>query len=95
VAVDPQYMVDNSAWNRLKHEAVAARLKPLVDENIVATCGPLEIEALYSAKNPEDYEKLRVVRLAIFTYLEADDTDWQTALATQRGLAAKSQHRGP
>jgi hypothetical protein len=56
-------MVDNSAWNRIKYESVAARLKPLVDANIVATCGPLEVEALYSAKDPEDYEKLRAVRL--------------------------------
>lgn len=95
MAVDPRYMVDNSAWNRVKYESVAARLKPLVEANIVATCGPLEVEALYSAKDPEDYEKLRAVRLAIFTYLEAEETDWQTALATQRGLAAKSQHRGP
>lgn len=55
----------------------------------------LEIEALYSARNPEDYEKLRSVRLAIFTYLEAEETDWQTALTIQRELAAKSQHRGP
>lgn len=38
MAVDPQYMVDNSAWNRLKYDAVAARLKPLLDANLVATC---------------------------------------------------------
>jgi predicted nucleic acid-binding protein len=95
MAVDPQYLVDNSAWNRLKYESVAARLKPLADANLVATCGALEVEALYSARSPEDYEKLRVTRLAIFTYLETEETDWQRALATQRELAAKSQHRGP
>jgi predicted nucleic acid-binding protein len=95
MAVDPQYLVDNSAWNRLKYESVAARLKPLADENLVATRGALEVEALYSARNPEEYEKLQVTRLAMFTYLETEETDWQRALATQCELAAKSQHRGP
>lgn len=94
MAVDPLYLVDNSAWNRLKYESVAARLRPLAETNLIATCGTLEVEALYSAKNAEDYEKLRATRLAIFTYLESAEADWQRALATQRELAAKSQHRG-
>jgi predicted nucleic acid-binding protein len=95
MAVDPDYLVDNSAWNRLKYASVAARLRPLADANLIATCGPLEIEALYSARNSEEYEKLRTYRLAIFTYIEAEESDWQRALATQRELCVKSQHRGP
>jgi predicted nucleic acid-binding protein len=94
MAVDPQYLVDNSAWNRLKYEPVADRLRPLADANLIATCGTLEVEALYSAKNSEDYEKLRATRLAILTYLESAEADWQRAMATQRELAIKSQHRG-
>lgn len=88
-------MVDNSAWNRIKYQPVASRLKPLAEANLIATCGALEIEALYSARNGDDYEKLRVVRLAIFTYLDTEEADWQRALATQRELAMKAQHRGP
>lgn len=93
--VDPAYLVDNSAWNRLKYTPVAARLRPLVDANLVATCGALEVEALYSARNLDDYEKMRTYRIAIFTYLESEEEDWQQALATQRELCVKSQHRGP
>ena len=51
MAVEPAYIVDNSAWNRLKYPSIAARLKPLTDANLVATCGALEVEALYSARN--------------------------------------------
>jgi predicted nucleic acid-binding protein len=95
MAVDPAYLVDNSAWNRLKYAPVAARLRPLVDANLIATCGVLEVEALYSARNSEEYERMRTQRLAIFTYLESEETDLQRALATQRELCVKSQHKGP
>jgi predicted nucleic acid-binding protein len=95
MAVDPAYLVDNSAWNRIKYAPVAARLRPLTDANLIATCGAIEVEALYSARNSEEYEKWRTHRLAIFTYLESEETDWQRALTTQRELSAKSQHKGP
>lgn len=94
-AVNPSCLVDNSAWNRVRHAPVAARLMPLADANLIATCGALEVEALYSARNSEEYERMRTYRLAIFTYLESDEDDWQRALATQRELCTKSQHRGP
>jgi predicted nucleic acid-binding protein len=94
MAVEPTYLVDNSAWNRVKYPPVAARLRPLTDANLVATCGALEVEALYSSRNSEEYERLRIHRLAIFTYLESEETDWQRALAAQRELCIKSQHRG-
>jgi hypothetical protein len=95
MAVIPQFLVDNSAYNRLEYEAVANRLKPLLDAGLVATCGALEIEALYSARNGDDYEKLQGIRASIFTYVDTDETDWQRALTVQRALARESQHRGP
>ncbi|MEU9172585.1 PIN domain nuclease [Streptomyces sp. NPDC048420] len=95
MALDPLYMVDNSAMNRYKHAAVAARLEPLIRGGVVATCGALDIEALYSAQSPAEYERMRAMRGAAFTYVETDEDDWQQALSVQRELAAKSQHRGP
>jgi predicted nucleic acid-binding protein len=95
MAVEPAYLVDNSAWNRIKYPSVAAKIRPLTDANLVATCGVLEVEALYSVRNSEEYERLRTRRLAIFTYLESEEIDWQRALATQMELCVKSQHRGP
>ena len=95
MAVDPLYLVDNSAWNRLKLEAVAARLRPLADSNLIATCGALEVEALYSSRNADDHEKLRALRSSIFTYVDTEEADWQRALEVQHDLAKTAQHRGP
>ncbi|WP_369824374.1 PIN domain nuclease [Kitasatospora sp. Root187] len=91
----PQYLVDNSAMNRLGHDSVAERLGPLISAGLVATCAPLDLEALYSAQNPGDYERIRSLRAATLVYLETTEADWAHALDVQRALAAKSQHRGP
>lgn len=95
MAVDPQFMVDNSAWNRIRHASVRARLRPLVDACIVATCGAIEVEALYSARNADDHDRLRVQRSTIFTYLDTAEADWRRALDIQHLLAKRSEHRGP
>ncbi|MFE7129758.1 PIN domain nuclease [Streptomyces sp. NPDC057638] len=87
-------MIDNSAMNRMKYDSVAARLEPLIMAGVVATCGMLEVEALYSAQSPDNYENLRAKRLAILTYVDSEEEDWQAALEVQRAMAAKSQHRG-
>ncbi|MYV42666.1 PIN domain-containing protein [Streptomyces sp. SID1328] len=93
--VSPQYLVDSSAMNRMKYDSVQKRLGPLISAGLVATCAALDLEALYSARNPTEYEKLRATRAAIFTYLDTNEEDWSQALDVQRSLAAKSIHRGP
>ncbi|GGT21882.1 ribonuclease VapC21 [Streptomyces kurssanovii] len=87
-------MIDNSAMNRLKFDSVALRLEPIIIGGLAATCGMLEVEALYSARSPDDYERMRSQRLAIFSYMDTEEEDWQTALEVQRAMAAKSQQRG-
>ncbi|MGQ3549024.1 PIN domain nuclease [Streptomyces rochei] len=93
--VSPQYLVDNSAMNRMKYDSVQKRLGPLIAAGLVATCAALDLEALYSARNPAEYEKLRATRASILTYLDTTEEDWNQALDVQRSLAAKSIHRGP
>ncbi|MFJ8502495.1 PIN domain nuclease [Streptomyces avermitilis] len=93
--VSPQYLVDSSAMNRMKHDSVQRRLGPLIAAGLVATCAALDLEALYSARNPQEYEKLRATRASIFIYLDTNEEDWSQALDVQRSLAAKSIHRGP
>ncbi|MBK3583939.1 PIN domain nuclease [Streptomyces cyaneofuscatus] len=95
MALDPQYLVDSSAMHRMKFEPVQARLGPLISAGLVATCGPLDVEYLYSARNPDEYEEMRSTRSAVLTYIDTDESDWQQALSVQRALAAKSKHRGP
>ncbi|MEV7093727.1 PIN domain nuclease [Amycolatopsis sp. NPDC051045] len=92
---DERYMIDNSAMNRIKLPEVAAVLVPLLNARQLCTCGAIEVEALYSAKNSSDYEKLRLQRATILEYVDSTEEDWQAALRIQAALASKSQHRGP
>lgn len=95
MAVKSHYLVDNSAWNRLKYDSVSGRLRPLVDAGLVATCGAIEVEALYSARNADEHERMRLQRSMIFFYFDTDEADWRRALEVQHLLAKSAQHRGP
>ena len=88
------FLVDSSALNRLGHPSVTAVLAPLIEQARVATTGVLNLEALYSATSPADYERLWSYRTTVFEYLDTDERDVQRALEVQRALAERSSHRG-
>jgi predicted nucleic acid-binding protein len=94
VAIKPLFLIDTSAYARMGYESVRNRVAPLLHAGIVASCAALEAEALYSARSPEEYDKLRAQRAAILTYLDTEERDWRQALAVQGELAARSQLRG-
>ena len=93
MAVVARYLVDTSAAARMHHERVAQRLAPLITAGLVATCAPLDFEALFSARSPQDYEQIRADRRAAYEYLPVLDEHWQRALDVQRSLAGDSRHR--
>lgn len=74
-------------------DRVAQRLAPLISAGLVATCAPLDFEALFSAKNPQDYEQIRADRRVAYEYLPVRDEHWQWAIDVQRSLAGASRHR--
>lgn len=92
---DERYLIDNSAMNRIKLPEVASVLVPLLNARRLCTCGAIEVEALYSAKNASDYEKVRLQRATLLEYVDSTEEDWQAALRIQAALASRSQHRGP
>lgn len=94
MALNPRYLVDNSALARRGEPEVAAALDPLITEGLVATCGIVELEVLYSARSPADYERVRARRLAGYVWVETGEWAVRRALEVQRGLARRSQHRG-
>jgi predicted nucleic acid-binding protein len=93
VAVIARYLIDTSAAARMKHPEVADRLAPLIEAGLVATTAQLDVEALYSARNPADYEQLWSDRRLAYEYLPTNDEHWQTALGAQRALAQQGRHR--
>ncbi|WP_420444373.1 PIN domain nuclease [Candidatus Poriferisodalis sp.] len=90
----PLYLVDKSAYARMHHAAVAARLTPLLVDGYVATCPIIDLEVLYSARSRTDYEEIRAERGALSSFpITESVTD--RALEIQHLLARRSQHRLP
>ncbi len=56
MALTARYLADKSALGRFPHPKVAARLRPLLEEGLVATCAIVDLEVLYSASGLDDYE---------------------------------------
>ncbi len=77
----------------MKSPAVAHRLAPLIEAGLVATTAQLDAEALYSARNPVEYEQVWADRRLAYEYLPTEDEHWQTALGAQRTLARDGRHR--
>jgi predicted nucleic acid-binding protein len=93
VALIAQCLIDTSAAARMTQQPVRERLTPLITGGVVATCATLDAEALYSARNPVEYEQLWADRRAAYEYLPTEDEHWQRAFATQRELARSGRHR--
>jgi predicted nucleic acid-binding protein len=93
VALIAQFLIDTSAAARMRLAAVADRLEPLITGGLVATCAPLDAEALFSARSPLEYEQIRADRRDAYEYLPTDDGHWQGAFDAQRVLARTGRHR--
>lgn len=89
------YLADTSAWTRsYASERIALRWADLLAGRELAICSPVQLELLYSARDPADYssrrrELERLVRLPVSAQAES------VALDAQGALAVDSQHRGP
>lgn len=89
------YLADKSAMVRfLTKPSVEERLTPLIDQGIVATCGIVDLEVLYSARNIDDYDRMRLARSGLPRVPITEDVINQ-ALALQRRLAEIGKHRRP
>lgn len=92
MALSAIYLADKSALARFPVPAVAARLRPLLEEGALATCAIVDLEVLYSSRNPADYQEILEERSALDA---APITPQVMALAVdlQHELARRGQHR--
>jgi len=90
----PLYLLDKSALMRLKYKQVDAIITPLMKRGQIATCGIIDLEVLFSARTPAEYETVWVHRLASYQHLPVTEQVVERAMEVQRTLAAESQHRG-
>ncbi|HRN28977.1 MAG TPA: PIN domain nuclease [Terrimesophilobacter sp.] len=87
------YLIDTSALSRSMQASVASVSEPLIRSGKVATCPPLDFEALYSARNLHEYERVASLRRTRFEYLAVEDREWQRALEVQAALATRGRLR--
>lgn len=93
MALIARFFVDASAAARMHVPLVAARISPLIEAGVVATCAVLDAEALYSARSPAEYEQVRADRRVAYEYVPTHDEHWSRAFDAQRALARTGKHR--
>jgi predicted nucleic acid-binding protein len=96
--VTPELLLDNSAWARLGHAALAQeRIDEIADaleERRVATCLPFILEAGYSARTARDHDDL-IAELLALPLFGIDEAIERRAIDAQRQLARAGHHRMP
>ena len=94
MALSARYLADKSALARFVVPAVATRLRPLLEEGMIATCAIVDLEVLYSARDRADYEAVLEERRSLDAAPITPDV-LDTAIALQRALSQRGQHRVP
>jgi hypothetical protein len=94
LALTAAYLADKSTLARLSLPPVAARVVPLLEEGLVATCAIIDLEVLYSARSAADYEEVLEERRALDAAPVTPEV-MGTAIELQRALARRGQHRIP
>jgi predicted nucleic acid-binding protein len=79
-------LLDKSAWVRGGEE--------LLELGELCLCAVTRLEILFSARSPDDYERLDE-DLSAFRDLRVDASTMASALTAQRELARRSAHRVP
>jgi hypothetical protein len=94
-AEDRIVLIDKSAWEQRHHSAAAReRIDRLAVAGRAATCLPVALEHLYSARRNEDFTQRRDA-LNLLVWLPISDSVESTALDIMGRLASKGQHRMP
>jgi predicted nucleic acid-binding protein len=74
---------------------VRARLAPLIQSGAIATCSIVDLEVLYSARDHEEHERIRVRRLLAYEQIPLTQQIFDRAVEVQGALARTGQHRLP
>jgi predicted nucleic acid-binding protein len=86
------YLIDKSAYTRIRIPAVREVLEPLLLDDRVAVCPMAALELLYSAKSTDDCDRLSAL-LGELPSATMNAATWSVALDLQRRLSRRGQHR--
>ncbi|MGW5850947.1 PIN domain-containing protein [Streptomyces sp. NPDC055254] len=80
-----RFLIDKSALARYPEPAVHAVIHPLHTAGVLAVCGAVEYEVMYSARSKADAERVRA-GMGAFAWLPTPDEAWDRALDVQKRL---------
>jgi len=89
------YLVDKSALARMQIAAVRDRLAPIIEAGEAATCAIIDLEVLYSARNREEYDRIRQRRALAYHSVPITEPILERAIDIQAELARSGHHRIP
>lgn len=87
------YLADTSAIARVGQPVVRSELERLGRLGLLATCVTVDLEVLYSARDPAEYAATNEARRIGFTDLPLHPAIGRRARAVQAELATRSHHR--
>ena len=87
------YLVDTSAWARLRVPPVRKRIVAILEAGAAATCLPLDLEDGRSARNFRDAMTIRRRRAEVMTDLPITATVATRAKDLQLALTKRGYHR--
>jgi predicted nucleic acid-binding protein len=94
VALTSRFLADKSALARFPVPPVEARLRPLLEDGLIATCAIIDLEVLYSSRNLGDFEAVLEERRSLDAAPITPDV-LDHAIGLQHALARRGQHRIP
>jgi len=92
--LSPRYLADKSALARMPLPVVRQRLEPLLVDGLVATCGIIDLELGYSARNATFHLDVAAERRSL-PRAPLNDSVFERAMQVQGFLAQRGQHRLP
>lgn len=87
------YLIDTSAWARLRLPTVAKRVSAILAEGMAATCLPLDLEDGRSARDFGDAMTIRARRAQVMVELPVTAAVSTRARDLQLALTARGYHR--
>lgn len=87
------YLIDTSAWARLRVPRVQQRLTAILEAAVAATCLPLDLEDGRSARSFTDARRIRTRRAELMTDLPTTAAVATRARDIQLALTQRGYHR--
>lgn len=88
------HLIDNSVLARVRKDAVAAAVEPLIVDGSLATCAVTDLEVLFSVQSGAEHRAIRADLDLRFGEVPIDRQVLDRAIDVQGLLAERGEHRG-